>query len=109
MGLVGGMSGKAPKAKQELEEKEEKKEEIPFPLHEAASLGDLQRVIKLVEQGFNVNEQNEAGNSPYELAQNFGHQAVMDALWNSGAKLIEREPQTYLSSRNIHLAAQHPR
>jgi ankyrin repeat protein/HEAT repeat protein len=85
MGLAGGMSSRAPKAKQELEEKEEKKEEIPFPLHEAVSRIDLKKVINLVEQGFNVNEENELGDTPYDLAQKSGHQELIDILLNAGA------------------------
>lgn len=58
----------------------------PFPLHEAAALGapipELNRLI--VQEGYDVNQMDDQGNTPLHLAAYYGHEQQVLWLLNKG-------------------------
>lgn len=62
------------------EQKEDK-----FPLHTAASDGDMEKVKKLISEGYNVNIQDDANWTPLHRAAYFGHKETAKLLIDNGA------------------------
>ncbi|MDD5063894.1 MAG: ankyrin repeat domain-containing protein [Phycisphaerae bacterium] len=69
----------------QTEHKEDK-----FPLHMAASDGDIEKVKKLIAEGYNVNIQDDANWTPLHRAAYFGHKETAKFLIDKGADVNVR-------------------
>ena len=69
------------------------------PLHQAASLGHIQLVNALLENGANVNLTNNYGDTPLHQAASLGHTEVVSTLieYSADVNLANNEGQTPLS------------
>ncbi|MCS5712202.1 ankyrin repeat domain-containing protein [Candidatus Berkiella aquae] len=60
---------------------------IHLSLHQAARVGDLALVKKLMAEGSNVNQQDLFGSTPLHMAVMYGHKAVVEYLCDHGADI----------------------
>ncbi len=91
-GLDGKSSGQQAKeqiAAIKTDVKEEKAEESTddFPLHEAANAGDIEKVKKLVAEGYDVDVRNKWDWTPLHGAVRSGHKDVVELLIAEGADI----------------------
>lgn len=60
------------------------------PLHDAAQNGDLDQVVRLLDEGASIGEPDEAGEPPLMIAALAGHEAVVALLLDRGADVAIR-------------------
>ena len=62
-------------------------------LYSAAKIGDVELVAKLIEQGVDLNEANELGESPLWIATSMDHVKVIEILVANGADISQQDFQ----------------
>ncbi len=83
--------------------KNEQKED-KFPLHTAASDGDIEKVKKLIVEGYNVNTIDDANWTPLHRAAYFGHKEIAKFLIDNGADV---DVKTNIGVLPIMMAVMH--
>ena len=58
-----------------------------YPLHEAAGIGDIEKVKSLISKGADVNEKDRAGRTALHYACEKGHTEVVKLLISQGARI----------------------
>ncbi|ETV93253.1 hypothetical protein, variant [Aphanomyces invadans] len=74
------------------------------PLHEAASLGLAEDIVKLIANGANVNASDAAGTTPLMIAASLGHRTICQCLVDANADLNAADAD---GSTALHVAAYH--
>ncbi|MDN3638118.1 ankyrin repeat domain-containing protein [Simiduia curdlanivorans] len=68
-------------------------------LHCVCVWGDFEAVMLLVENGINIRQKGEGGFTPLKVADDFGHQEIVNYLISKGANVKELDAQFEFNSK----------